>query len=130
MSKLAPTHGFVGDLESAVKENQAYRRVIFTGPHLQLVAMALKPGQAIGEEVHPDTDQFIRVEKGHGRAVLEGESRKIGDDDAVLVPAGVRHDILNTGDKPLRLYTLYAPPHHPADLVELERPLPPQVIES
>jgi mannose-6-phosphate isomerase-like protein (cupin superfamily) len=74
--------------------------------------MSLKPGEDIGEEVHTDRDQFFRIEKGKGEVLIDGKRSKIKDDDAVLVPAGARHNIINTGDKPMRLYTLYGPPEH------------------
>jgi mannose-6-phosphate isomerase-like protein (cupin superfamily) len=96
--------GFVGDIEDQAEGNSDFRRVIYTGKNLQLVLMSLKPGEDIGEEVHKDRDQFFRIEKG--------KRSKIKGDDAVLVPAGARHNIINTGEKPLRLYTLYGPPEH------------------
>ena len=74
--------------------------------------MSLKPGEDIGEEVHKDRDQFFRIEKGKGEVLVDGKRSKIKGDDAVLVPAGARHNIINTGEKPLRLYTLYGPPEH------------------
>jgi len=104
--------GFVGDIEDQAEDNSDFRRVIYTGKHLQLVLMSLKAGEEIGEEVHKDRDQFFRIEKGKGEALIDGKRSKIKADDAVLVPAGARHNIINTGDKPLRLYTLYGPPEH------------------
>jgi mannose-6-phosphate isomerase-like protein (cupin superfamily) len=104
--------GFVGDIEKLTEENEDFRRVLYTGRNLQLVLMSIGPGDAIGEEVHDDRDQFFRVEKGKGEVVIDGHRSKIKSDDAIVVPAGARHNVLNTGDKPLRLYTLYAPPEH------------------
>ena len=104
--------GFVGDIEDQAQDNSDFRRVIYTGKNLQLVLMSLKPGEDIGEEVHKDRDQFFRIEKGNGEVLIDGKRSKIKGDDAVLVPAGARHNIINTGDKPLRLYTLYGPPEH------------------
>ena len=104
--------GFVGDIEDQAEDNSDFRRVIYTGKNLQLVLMSLKPGEDIGEEVHNDRDQFFRVEKGKGEVLIDGKRSKIKDNDAVLVPAGARHNIINTGEKPLRLYTLYGPPEH------------------
>ena len=104
--------GFVGDIEDQTEDNSDFRRVVYTGKDLQLVLMSLKPGEEIGEEVHKDRDQFFRVVKGNGEVVIDGKRTKIKGDDAVLVPAGARHNIINTGDEPLRLYTLYAPPEH------------------
>ena len=104
--------GFVADIEELTEENSDFRRVLYTGKKLQLVLMAIKPGGEIGEEVHEDRDQFFRVEKGKGEVLIDGNHSKIKSDDAIIVPAGARHNIKNTGDKPLRLYTLYAPPEH------------------
>jgi mannose-6-phosphate isomerase-like protein (cupin superfamily) len=104
--------GFVADIEELTEENSDFRRVLYTGKKLQLVLMAIKPGGEIGEEVHEDRDQFFRVEKGKGEVLIDGNPSKIKSDDAIIVPAGARHNIKNTGDKPLRLYTLYAPPEH------------------
>ncbi len=104
--------GFVGDIEDQAEGNSDFRRVIYTGKNLQLVLMSLKPGEDIGEEVHKDRDQFFRIEKGKGEVLIDGRRSKIKGDDAVLVPAGARHNVINTGEKPLRLYTLYGPPEH------------------
>ena len=104
--------GFVEDIEELTEDNGHFRRVLYTGKHLQLVLMALKPGEQIGEEVHADHDQFFRVEKGKGEVVIDGTRTKIKSDDAIIVPAGARHNVVNTGDKPLKLYTLYGPPEH------------------
>ena len=104
--------GFVDDIEDLTEDNDNFRRVLYTGKHLQLVLMALAPGEEIGEEVHDDGDQFFRVEEGEGTVMIDGVEHAIEDDDAIVVPAGARHNVLNTGDKPLRLYTLYAPPEH------------------
>lgn len=104
--------GFVADIEELTEENSDFRRVLYTGKKLQLVLMAIKPGGEIGEEVHEDRDQFFRVEQGKGEVLIDGNHSKIKNDDAIIVPAGARHNIKNTGDKPLRLYTLYAPPEH------------------
>jgi mannose-6-phosphate isomerase-like protein (cupin superfamily) len=104
--------GFVGDIEDRAEKNTDFRRVIYTGKHLQLVLMSLQPGEDIGEEVHHDGDQFFRIEKGEGEALIDGKRSRIKGDDAVLVPAGARHNIINSGDKPLRFYTLYGPPEH------------------
>ena len=104
--------GFVEDIEDLTVENAAFRRVIYTGKHLQLVLMALKVGEEIGAETHLGHDQFFRVEKGKGEVWIDGERTRIKRDDAILVPAGANHNIVNTGSKSLKLYTLYAPPQH------------------
>lgn len=103
--------GFVHDIEHLAVENSEFRRVLYTAKHCQLVVMALKPGEEIGAEVHK-LDQFFRVEEGTGEAVLDGVRTVIRAGFAVLVPAGTKHNIINTGSGPLKLYTLYAPPNH------------------
>jgi mannose-6-phosphate isomerase-like protein (cupin superfamily) len=104
--------GFVADIEELTENNSDFRHVLYTGKHLQLVLMSLLPGEDIGEEVHANRDQFFRIEKGKGDVLIDGKRSKIKSDDAVIVPAGARHNIINTGDKLLRLYTLYGPPNH------------------
>jgi len=103
--------GFVHDLEGLAVRNEDFRKVIYTAEHCQLVLMALRPHEDIGAEVHT-LDQFFRVEDGAGEAVLDGVRTAIGPGFAVLVPAGTTHNIINTGTRPLKLYTLYAPPNH------------------
>lgn len=104
--------GFVDDIEELTEDNDDFRRVLYTGKHLQLVLMALRPGEEIGEEVHETHDQFFRIEQGEGEVWIDGVRTKIEDDDAVIVPAGARHNVINTGSRPLKLYTLYGPPEH------------------
>ncbi|MDL2336890.1 MAG: cupin domain-containing protein [Pseudomonadota bacterium] len=103
--------GFVQDIENLATHNDDFRRVLYTATNCQLVLMALKPQEQIGAEVHK-LDQFFRVEAGSGEAVIDGLRTPISAGFAVLVPAGARHNIVNTGTKPLKLYTLYAPPNH------------------
>lgn len=103
--------GFVEDIESAAVENDDFRRVLYTARNCQLVLMALGPGEEIGAEVH-QLDQFFRVEEGSGEAVLDGVATAIRAGFAIIVPAGAHHNIINTGNLPLKLYTLYAPPNH------------------
>jgi mannose-6-phosphate isomerase-like protein (cupin superfamily) len=104
--------GFVDDIEGLTEQNSDFRRVLYTGQKLQLVLMAIEPGEEIGEEVHPDRDQFFRIEKGKGEAWIDGHKTKIEGDFAIVVPAGARHNIKNAGEEPLKLYTLYGPPEH------------------
>jgi mannose-6-phosphate isomerase-like protein (cupin superfamily) len=104
--------GFVDDIEYRTENNRAFRRVLYTGPHMQLVVMTLLPGEEIGEEVHEHTDQFFRVEEGKGEVSMDGRTTRIESDAAMLVPAGTRHNVRNAGVKSLKLYTLYAPPQH------------------
>jgi mannose-6-phosphate isomerase-like protein (cupin superfamily) len=103
--------GFVQDIEGLAVRNGEFRRVLYTAKHCQLVLMALKPKEEIGAEVHK-LDQFFRVEEGNGEAILDGVRTPIQSGFAVLVPAGTKHNIINTGTGPLKLYTLYAPPNH------------------
>ena len=103
--------GFVQDIEDLAIKNDDFRRVLYTAKHCQLVVMALKPKEEIGAEVHK-SDQFFRVEEGTGEAVLDGVRTPIRAGFAVVVPGGVNHNIINTGNVPLKLYTLYAPPNH------------------
>lgn len=116
--------GYLGSIERDTIRNRAFRRVLSTGACMQLVVMTLMPGEEIGEEVHPHTDQFLRVERGDGTVVLEGRAAPFRNGDAVLVPAGTLHNVINTSRGPLHLYTLYAPPQHPPGTVTSLAPLP------
>lgn len=109
--------GFHGNIEKDTISNKDYRRIIFTSGHLQLVYMSLEPGVEIGEEVH-DVDQFIRSDAGDGVSIINGNERKFGNGDAVIVPAGSKHNIINTGKKPLKIYTIYSSPQHLRDTVQ------------
>jgi mannose-6-phosphate isomerase-like protein (cupin superfamily) len=104
--------GFVDNIQTLTEENNDFRHVLYTGKNLQLVLMALQPSEEIGEEIHKDRDQFFRVEKGEGAIIIDGNRSKIKNDDAMIVPAGARHNVINTGKIPLQLYTIYAPPEH------------------
>jgi mannose-6-phosphate isomerase-like protein (cupin superfamily) len=115
--------GFIGDIEHLTDDNENFRHVIYTGQHLQLVLMTLAPGEDIGEEVHLTHGQFFRIEAGKGHVVIDGVTSKIKKDFAVIVPAGARHNIVNSGDHPMRLYTLYAPPQHKDGFVAVTRAL-------
>lgn len=111
--------GWVGDIERATLENETFRTVLHTGDRVQLTVMRLGPGEDIGRERHPDTDQFLRIESGTGRVEFGrsedtvDETHDVQDDWAIVVPAGVWHNVVNTGDGELKLYSLYAPPEHP-----------------
>lgn len=110
--------GYCEDIEEATEDNEDFRRVVYTGQHLQLVLMTLQPGEEIGEEVHEDRDQFFRFEEGEGAVDIDGVENKVKDDFAVIVPAGARHNVRNTGEEPLKLYTLYGPPEHKDGVVQ------------
>lgn len=103
--------GYVANIENLALENEHFRRVLYTDTKSQLVLMSLLPGEEIGEEVH-DVDQFLRVEKGVGKAILNGISHDIADGSGILVPVGTKHNIINSDSGPMKLYTLYMPPHH------------------
>jgi mannose-6-phosphate isomerase-like protein (cupin superfamily) len=106
--------GYVTDIERDTLANDDYRRVLFTGKNTQLVLMTLQPGDEIGLETHEEHDQFIRVEAGTGTVSLSGKKHALADGIAVIIPAGVEHNVVNTSkSEPLRLYTLYSPPEHP-----------------
>ena len=104
--------GYVVNIEDATKENENFRKVLYTSKNSQLVVMAIQPGEDIGMEVH-ELDQFIRLEQGKGKAVLDGVEHEIEDDWAVVIPAGTEHNIINTSDdEVMKLYTIYSPPEH------------------
>lgn len=114
--------GFVENIEKLALENENFRRVIYTARYSQLVLMSLKPGEEIGEEVH-GLDQFLRIEKGEGRAVLNGVASSIADGSAIIVPAGTRHNIINvSASEPMKLYTVYSPPNHRDGVIHATRP--------
>lgn len=110
--------GYCANIEQVTVENDDFRRVLYTGEHVQLVLMTLQPGDEIGSEVHPDRDQFFRIEEGEGVVDIDGRENRVEDDFAVIVPAGARHNVRNTGSKPLRLYTIYGPPEHKDQVVQ------------
>jgi mannose-6-phosphate isomerase-like protein (cupin superfamily) len=111
--------GWVGDVEKETLDNDLFRKVVFTGEHTQLTVMKLGPGEDIGLEAHPQLDQFLRVEQGRGRVELGkskdsiDETHDVGPDWAIIVPAGIWHNLVNTGDEEVKLYSLYSPPEHP-----------------
>jgi mannose-6-phosphate isomerase-like protein (cupin superfamily) len=105
------------DLKNAAKENEYFRKVLFTGRHSQLVVMALRPGEEIGEEVH-EVDQLIYLVKGEGQAVVAGAVAPFDKGEALCIPAGALHNVRNTGDSPMKLFTVYSPPQHAAGLIE------------
>jgi mannose-6-phosphate isomerase-like protein (cupin superfamily) len=106
--------GYLINIEKKSLENKYFREVLFTGPHSQLVVMSLRPGEEIGLETHDDRDQFIRVEAGSGKAILNGEENDLADGSAVVIPAGTEHNIINSSQvDALKLYTIYSPPEHP-----------------
>lgn len=103
--------GYIANIEKATEDNNNFRQVLYTAKNSQLVVMSLKPGEEIGEETH-DLDQFIRIEEGKGKAVLDGIEKEIKEDYAVVIPAGAKHNIINGTEKEMKLYTVYSPPEH------------------
>jgi len=104
--------GYVANIESLTEENDDFRRVLYTGNNLQLVLMAIPPGEEIGEEVHEDRDQFFRIEAGKGTVWIDGVANPVKADDGIIVPAGAIHNVTSDGSGPLKLYTIYGPPEH------------------
>ncbi|MBI2196351.1 cupin domain-containing protein [Candidatus Daviesbacteria bacterium] len=105
--------GYVTNIEEKTLQNENFREVLYTAQHSQLVVMSLQPNEEIGEEVHEIVDQFLRIEQGDGKAILDGEEHTLTDGSAVVVPAGTKHNIINTSsEKQLKLYTIYSPAHH------------------
>lgn len=110
--------GFVTDIETAAKANANFRKVLYTGKHSQLVLMTLAPNEEIGMETHPDNDQFFRIETGQGKCIIDGNEYLIKDGYTIIIPAGAKHNIINTSKSAeLKLYTLYSPAHHKDGIV-------------
>jgi mannose-6-phosphate isomerase-like protein (cupin superfamily) len=105
--------GFKAAMEKETLANTNFRKVLYTSKHSQLVLMSLEPNEAIGEEIHADNDQFFRFESGHGKCVIDGHEYSVEDGDAVIVPAGARHNVVNVSStERLNMYTIYSPAHH------------------
>jgi mannose-6-phosphate isomerase-like protein (cupin superfamily) len=114
--------GYVINIEKETIENANFRKVLYTVKHSQLVLMTLKPKEEIGMEVHPDNDQFFRFEKGKARVIIDGNEYAVSDGFAIVVPAGARHNVINTSEsEPLKLYTIYSPAHHKDGIVRLTK---------
>lgn len=110
--------GYVTAIEKETRKNADFRRVLYTGQHSQLVLMSLKPKEEIGEETHEDVDQFFRFEAGEGKVIIDDVEHRVTDGDAVVVPAGAKHNVVNTsGKSELKLYTIYSPPEHEDQIV-------------
>lgn len=105
--------GFNANIEKETRENENFRKVLYTGKHSQLVLMSLEPKEEIGMEVHEDNDQFFRFEKGEGRVFIDGNEYEVADGSAVIIPAGAEHNVINVSDSErLKMYTIYSPAHH------------------
>lgn len=110
--------GFKTGIEKETSYNYNFRKVLYTGKHMQLVLMSLKPGEEIGAEIHKDNDQFFRFESGSGKCLIDGNEYKVKDGDVIVIPAGAKHNIINVDSKTeLKMYTIYAPPHHKDGIV-------------
>ncbi|MFA7245156.1 MAG: cupin domain-containing protein [Candidatus Magasanikbacteria bacterium] len=109
--------GYIVNIEKETLENTDYRRVLYTAKNSQLVLMNLQPGEEIGQEIH-HLDQFIRIEQGNGKAILDGVETEVSDDFAIVIPAGTEHNVINTGETEMKLYTVYSPPEHKDGLIE------------
>ena len=115
--------GYVVPLERETMDNSNFRKVLFTGPNSQLVVMSLEPGEDIGMEIHEDHDQFIRIEFGECRILLDGQEHHGVDGTGIVIPAGTEHNIINSSDeKELKLYTIYSPPEHPDGRIDKIKP--------
>lgn len=112
---------FVSNIESETLENENFRKEIFTGEHLQITVMSINPGEDIGLETHPHTDQFLRVEQGSGKAIIGGQEYEIADAFGITIPAGMEHNVINTGTVALKMYSIYTPPNHPKGTVHATR---------
>jgi len=114
--------GYIQNIEDLTLKNENFRKVLFTAQHTQLVIMSLKPTEEIGLETHAIVDQFLRIELGEGKVIIDGEEHVIKNGDAIVVPAGATHNVINTSlDKPLKLYTVYSPPHHLDGVVHITK---------
>jgi mannose-6-phosphate isomerase-like protein (cupin superfamily) len=120
--KVINMNGYVVALEKETRKNSDFRRVLYTGKHSQLVLMNIRPGDEIGEETHVDVDQFFRFEGGEGKVIIDGVEHRVKDGDGVIVPAGARHNVVNTSKRAnLKLYTIYSPPEHQDGVVRHTR---------
>jgi len=110
--------GYKINIEKAATENEDFRDVLYTSAHSQLVLMSLNPREEIGEEIHHDNDQFFRIESGHGKCIIDGHEYELKDGDAIVIPAGAKHNIINVAkDASLKMYTIYSPAHHKDSIV-------------
>ncbi|MGN6249914.1 MAG: cupin domain-containing protein [Ginsengibacter sp.] len=110
--------GFKINIEKATEENNNFRKVLYTASHSQLVLMTLKPNEEIGKEVHPGNDQFFRIESGHGKCTIDEHEYDLKEGDAIVIPAGAEHNVINTSNsKPMKMYTIYSPAHHKDGIV-------------
>ena len=113
---------YIDNIEERTLENSNFRKVLYTGSHIQLVVMTLKPGEDIGEEVHDTVDQFFRIEEGEAKVIIDGQEEMLTDDMVAIVPAGALHNVINVSEtNELKLYTIYGPPNHPKETIHVTR---------
>lgn len=112
---------YVNNIEDETLGNDNFRKEVFTGEHLQMTVMSLLPGEDIGAEIHPTTDQFLRVEQGSGKAIIGEQEYDIADDFAIIIPAGMNHNVINTGEIAMKLYSIYTPTEHPKGTVHVTK---------
>lgn len=112
---------YIKNIEQETLQNDYFRKEVFTGKHLQMTVMSLLPGEDIGAEVHHDTDQFLRIEQGTGKAIINGQEYDIADDFAIIIPAGADHNVMNTGDVLMKLYSIYTPVEHPVGTIHKDK---------
>jgi mannose-6-phosphate isomerase-like protein (cupin superfamily) len=114
--------GYKINIDKIARDNSSFRKVLYTSKHSQLVLMNLQPQEEIGEEIHPDNDQFFRIESGHGKCIIDGNEYEIREGDAIVIPAGARHNIINTETNAgLKMYTIYSPAHHKDKLIRVTK---------
>ncbi|WP_114790869.1 cupin domain-containing protein [Niabella yanshanensis] len=113
--------GFNANIEQLTLENENFRKVLYTSTHMQLVLMSLLPGEEIGEEIHEENDQFFRFEQGNGECFIDGNKYLVADGDVIIIPSGAKHNVINTGSNALKMYTIYAPPHHKDGIVRVTK---------
>lgn len=113
--------GYIDDIEEKTLDNNNFREVLYTGKHMQLVVMSLKPGEEIGEEIHDHVDQFFRVEQGEAKVIIDGKEDILKEDMVVIVPAGAKHNLINNSDIDLKLYTIYSPANHPDGTIHKDK---------
>lgn len=112
---------YVNNIEKETLENEFFRKEVFTGNHLQMTVMSLLPGEDIGAEVHNNIDQFLRIEQGTGRAIVGDQEYDVEDDFVIIIPAGMNHNVTNTGDVAMKLYSIYTPAEHPKGTVHKDK---------
>ena len=108
---------YVANIEEETLKNGFFRKEVFTGEHLQITVMSINPGEDIGLETHPHTDQFLRVEQGSGKAIIGGQEYEVSDAFGITIPAGMEHNVINTGTVAMKMYSIYTPPNHPVGTI-------------